>query len=61
VYAGPSKLSYGSKASTEYRNNRVVVVVVDEVSKSKTVDIVNIINTYRTNEYRGSPLTICSP
>jgi hypothetical protein len=57
VYGGASKLSYKSKASTDCGNNSVVV---DEPSKSKTVDIVSIINTCRINEYKGSPLMICA-
>jgi hypothetical protein len=52
VYEGPSKLSYRSEASIERCNN--TGVVVDEVSKSKTVDIVSTINTCKINEYRGS-------
>ena len=54
MYAGSSKSSYRSRASTDdWPNNRVVVV--DEASKSKIVDIVSIINTCRLNEYKGSP------
>jgi hypothetical protein len=58
VYEGPSKLSYRSEASIECCNNSAVVV--DDASKIKTVDIASIINKYRINEYKGSPLTIFS-